>query len=330
LLVVPQVLRMLVAPKELRERFYKVEEELAAKRQKEALRQSERYKRWMYDVHVHAVQPEKLKLKAGSLEKTFEPLDLGFLPEGILAVKLFKRPVVGKGAEKKTGPVREQIVAHLQEEKPRDQLPVFAQAFFPLEVVRQIRIVQPVRAAHESMFAGVPVFGATRIAVRFPDINNAAAPQFASFVLSEFRQFRQHLAEQYEWRDFGEDCDVPLKDTFTDLKCHYTDQPLRVLNNLEFYQNDLGFKLQIIGYKCQACGLAVSEDGRKKENIGGKNPKGLAKAKCPKCPAKFGYVPLYGLETPPQESAAPGSETVAESAVAAAAVETQAEAVQQT
>jgi len=55
-----------------------------------------------------------------------------------------------------------------------------------------------------------------------------------------------------------------------------------------------------VGWKCQACGLTVSEDGRKKENIGGKAGKSIAKAKCPKCENAFGKNPLYALKQAPQ------------------------------
>jgi hypothetical protein len=78
------------------------------------------------------------------------------------------------------------------------------------------------------------------------------------------------------------------------------------LQALEYYQKDPGFKLQTSGWRCGGCGLVVSEDGRKKEKIGGLNGKGIAKAKCPKCGKKFGNNPLYEVAAEPApEMAAP-------------------------
>jgi hypothetical protein len=262
----------------------------------------------MHDVHIHSVQPEKLKLKPGSLEKTFEPFDLGFLPEGILAVKLLRRPVVGKGADKKHDPVREQLLAHLREGNPIKEAPVFAKFFYKTESLGELRVVQPTLSPADSMFAGVPVFGAHRVAVRFSTSEDAGAPEFASFSLSEFRQFVTHVAERYGMKDFGQNCGVPLTDTFAKLICHYTDQKLDVLENLDWYQNDPGFELKHIGWKCQGCGLPLSLDGQKKEQIGGKNAKGIAKAQCPKCTQKFGDVKLYSLEKPEGQTQGPGGE----------------------
>ena len=55
----------------------------------------------------------------------------------------------------------------------------------------------------------------------------------------------------------------------------------------------------------------VSEDSRKKEKIGGKTGRGIAKAKCPKCEKKFGDISLYSLQS---SSPAAGTETAIESA----------------
>jgi hypothetical protein len=88
---------------------------------------------------------------------------------------------------------------------------------------------------------------------------------------------------------------VPAEDVFVDYKCHYTDVPIHALQNLEWYQADPAAGVVLAGWKCAACGLAISEDARKKENIGGKGGKGIAKVKCPKCGNKFGEQPLHTL-----------------------------------
>jgi predicted Zn-ribbon and HTH transcriptional regulator len=58
----------------------------------------------------------------------------------------------------------------------------------------------------------------------------------------------------------------------------------------------------VIGHKCQGCGLVVSEDSRKKEKVGGKNPASVAGAKCPKCKAKMGKGILMGFPQGPSMS----------------------------
>ena len=71
---------------------------------------------------------------------------------------------------------------------------------------------------------------------------------------------------------------------------------MKELPRPDLYLADPAFDTQISGYRCGACGLIVSEDGRKKEKLGGPKGKSLAKAKCPKCGDVFGENPLYSLK----------------------------------
>jgi uncharacterized protein with PIN domain len=96
----------------------------------------------------------------------------------------------------------------------------------------------------------------------------------------------------------GADSGIPLEDVYSDRQCHFSNQALRILEHIEFYKGDPGFKLKIIGYKCAGCGLVVSEESREKEQIGGKGAKKIAKAKCPKCKKPFGDLPQYALDGP--------------------------------
>jgi predicted Zn-ribbon and HTH transcriptional regulator len=148
------------------------------------------------------------------------------------------------------------------------------------------------------MFAGVPVFGDGRIAVRLPKQDESPNPQFLSFSLSEFRRFSKILEEFYGLQGLGADCGIPLEDVFSERYCHFSNQPLRILEHIEFYKDDAGFKLKVIGYKCAGCGLVVSEESREKEQIGGKAAKKIAKAKCPKCKKPFGDLPQFSLDIP--------------------------------
>jgi hypothetical protein len=256
------------------------------------------YTRWMLDSHFHAVDLTKLKLKPGSLLKDFQDADVAFAPDGLLAVLLAKKGGLLGGGEKKKLASRDAVVHHLSEGKARQDLPCGAHYFFAAALVPQIRVVQPIVSAEQSMFAGVPVFGEGRIAVRLPKQDESPNPQFLSFTLSEFRRFVKILEEFYGLRGLGAGCGVPLEDVFAERYCHFSNQPLRILEHIEFYKGDPGIKLKVIGYKCAGCGLVVSEESREKEQIGGKGGKKLAKAKCPKCKKPFGELPQYSLDDP--------------------------------
>ena len=260
---------------------------------------------------MHTVNRKKLKLKPGSLEKKFELFDFGFSGENILAVKL----PAGKGGKKKgllgskkngkqeaaseETTSRDQMLSHLREGKPLEELPADAHYVLDAEAVQQIKIAQPILYAHESMFAGVPVFGDGRIAVWLPSLEQNGNPRCASFLLSQFREFSGFLDELFGIKELGEDCDVPLIDSYNEQKCQFSDEPLKFLKGVDYYQADPVFSLQLLGWKCEGCGIFVSEDARKKEKIGGPKPNSVPKAKCPKCKKKFGNNPLYALEEGP-------------------------------
>lgn len=256
------------------------------------------YTRWIADAHLHQVDPAQLKLKPGSLQKDFQTVDIGFAPDGMLIALLVKKGGLFGGVDKKKAPAREAMFAHLEEEKPLGELPVAEHYYFDADQVREIRVVQPAPYAHESMFAGVAVFGEGHIAVRLPKTDNGTRMRFLSFMLSEFREFAEILADMYIIQGLGEELGVPLSDEVTEYTCHYSDEKLRALEHLEFYQADPQFALKLIGRRCQECGLVVSEDSRKKEKIGGKSGRGIAKALCPKCKRKFGDNSLFALEKP--------------------------------
>ncbi len=278
-----------------------------------------RFDQWLRDVRLHIVDPTRLKLKEGALEKAFEPVDIGFSKEEILVLRLVKPGLFGV-PEKKRVETREKVLQLLAEQVPVEDLPVEEAQLIDSENVGSMAVVLPTPYPHESMFAGIPVFGRSRIVVRIPGTapDDATQLRFLSFTLSEFRRFARLLEQRFGIEDFGADMGVPLEDEFEEQTCHYTDQKLQVLQHAELYLADPAYRLEPIGYRCGTCGLVVSEDGRKKEKIGGPGGKGLAKAKCPKCQSKFGVNPLYGPPTltAPDE---PLTETEAASGKAAAA-----------
>jgi hypothetical protein len=255
------------------------------------------YTRWMLDSHFHSLDLAKLKLKPGSLLKDFQEGDLGFAPDGMLIVLLSKKGGLFGGGDKKKLSTRDAVLDHLSKGKAREELPAGGQHFFAAADMNQLRIVQPIVSTEHSMFAGVPVFGEGQIAVRLPKKDDKTNPQFLSFTLSQFRRFSKILDEFYGLKAFGAESGIPLEDVYTERHCHFSDEVLRILENLEYYKDDPGYKLRIIGYKCAGCGLVVSEDSRLKEKIGDKDAKKLAKAKCPKCTKPFGNLPLQSLDT---------------------------------
>lgn len=251
------------------------------------------YGLWLEDARLHVVEPEKLKLKADSLAKDFESRELVVGKEHVALV-----PLVGpKGGLFGGGPKKDELRAQAKEAA---ETAAFGAKFLEGDVirldadqVRQMKIVQPTKSRGDSMFAGVPVFGQGRIAVQLPDLPGRDKPDVLSFSLTEFRKFAQALSDQMGITGFGADSDIPVEDQVFEHSCHYSDAKIKALGMLEFYRADPAIELILAGHQCAACGLVVSEDSRKKEGLGGKSPKGIAKAKCPKCGEKMGDQPLY-------------------------------------
>jgi len=267
---------------------------------------SGKYATWLDDLHLHSVNPEKLKLKADSLLKDFAPADFGFSPDDLLVAKLAKKAGGLFGGGDKNADPRQDMRKYLAEGKPFDELPATEKHLYSKEDLAQIKVVQPAANRAESMFHGIPIFGEGRIAVQLPFEDGITDTVYVSMGLTEFWEFNKAAQEQLGIENLGEGCGIPPEHVFSDYKCHYTDATVRALENLEFYKADGKVKLVIAGYRCGTCGLAVGEDGRKKENLGGKTGKGIAKAKCPKCEAKMGDNPLYTLESEVQEPSMAG------------------------
>jgi hypothetical protein len=252
---------------------------------------------WLKDLHLHSFSPDKLKLKADSLLKEFVEYDVAFSSDQMLLVNIAKKGggMFGSG-DKKKPEAREAMLQHLRDGKPLAELPGSDRQVFTVDQISQLRVVQPVVNRAESLFAGIPVFGSGRIAVLLPFSDDPNAfPQYLSFSLSEFRAFSAVLQSRFGIERLGASNGVPLEDAFDEFPCHSTKAPIRVLRSFEYYKNDPSFKLATVGYKCGSCSLTLSEAGRAKDNLGGKDGKGMAKAKCPKCQQKFGDNPLISL-----------------------------------
>ncbi|MEZ6059674.1 MAG: hypothetical protein R3C19_04865 [Planctomycetaceae bacterium] len=297
---------------------------------------------WVEDVHLHVLTPTDLVLKPGSLEKSFEPVDVGFHESGVHIVKLGaaakgkKKSLFGRGSggDSSAADQRTEVRAHITKTGGFADVQNAEVMTINAEKATQIRMVQPVSAAHESMFAGVAVFGDGRIAVYLPLDPGESRQAFLSFPLSTFRTFAARLKQTHSVELPAEENGVPAREETETLSCFISQSRVESLKNLSFYQNDPGFQLELSGYKCCACGIAVSEESRAKQKLGGAAGKSIAKAKCPKCSSKFGNLPLYrivkgagetevrpsmpvgGAETDNSAAAEPSAETESESPAA--------------
>jgi predicted RNA-binding Zn-ribbon protein involved in translation (DUF1610 family) len=272
-----------------------------------------KYQRWMKDLHLHTINPAKLKLIPDSLTKEFVTVDAGFAEDELLLASLpaAKKSLFGGGkGPASTDEARQALLAHLRAGKSLDgekvEVAGDVKTRYSADQIAELRVVQPAASLSESLFAGIPVFGEGRIAIQLPVKERAEQPKVLSFTLSQFREFVDIVGPLYSMTEFGHNLGIPLTDTFENLKCHYSGEPIKALENITFYDADPELETVLIGYKCEACGIAVSEVAREKEKLGGKGGKGIAKAKCPKCEQKMGNVPLYTLKEQAMEPSTQG------------------------
>ena len=261
------------------------------------------YTHWIRDVRLHVVKPAKAKRKPGGHEKDFQPADLGFAKsEGVAAISLAGKASGFIAKPKKPEQVREEVTTELKAGTATAELSSNAVFTFAPDVLGKMIVEYPPAYEHESTFAGIPVFGAGFLAVKLPPAGAEDEQHFLALTLTQFRRLQELLEGLYEIDQLGFACPIPSDDDVVHLVCHYSENPLRVLRNPTFHLSDPEISLDIAGYRCESCGLIVSEDSRKKEKIGGLEGKKLASAKCPKCKGKFGKSPLYALQTAATEN----------------------------
>ncbi len=265
-----------------------------------------KYNRWILDARLHRVNPMRLKIKEDSLLGEYDTVDLAFCPDHMLCAVVFS----GGGAframneQKKKPLARQALRDQITAAKPLGDIPGFKFYEVASDAAALVKVVQPTVPGEESMFADVPVFGVGRIAIRFPVADSGVERAFLSFSLSQFREFSLALEEGLGVAGLGTNAPIPLIDETTEFVCHFSEVRFPALEKLEFYRADSSFKLELLGWRCQSCGIVVSENSRKKERIGGKNESSVAKAKCPKCKQRFGNQPLYGMTADPRAAAA--------------------------
>lgn len=278
-----------------------------------------KFEHWQNDVHVHSIMPDKLKLKPGSLKPDFQLFDIAFAADEVLIASYSGKKGAAVAKTKKQQADREKLREYLRSGGPLSDVPAAEKYVLTAEQAKSISVAQPPLYPHESLFADVPVFGEGWIAVRLPIDDDPKIRRFASFTLTGFREFAQILNTVYGVEGLGEDVEIPLKDEFKEAKCHYSEATIEYLDPVDYYEADPSLELKLVGRKCAACGLVISEDSRKKEKIGGANGKAIAKAKCPKCQQKFGTNSLFALESPPPAEEKPEEEQSAKEEAPAAA-----------
>ena len=245
------------------------------------------YSTWLEDVRLHSLPPEKLKLKADAHAKDFTPVDVAMSEKGIVLV-----PMTAKGGLFGGGGKPEEKRKEVQELAAAGGPPATWNEGATIRELSPDRfdgIVQTHPSPNErpTIFQGIPVFGEGRIILTLPG-GGDAEPKYLSLGLSQYREFVEAFSSLFGRPNLAEGTDIPLKDETFTHQCHYTDAKIHALQNLKYYRADPSVELVVAGYQCENCGLTVSEDGRKKEGLGGKAGKGIAKAKCPKCEEKMG------------------------------------------
>jgi RNA polymerase subunit RPABC4/transcription elongation factor Spt4 len=266
---------------------------------------------WLEDVHLHLVTPTEISLKPGSLQDSFQLADVVFNDDGLQLITLGgppkKKSLFSRGGSDDVAENRTEVREHIAKSGGFTKLPHGELHTVATETLSAIQLVQPVRKAHESMFAGVQVFGEGRIAVYLPLMLEGGQQAFCSMPLNLSRKFFRHLKSvgvELPAKANG----VPEKEHHISPLCHYTQAKVESIREVVYYTNDDAFELELTGYRCAACGIAVSESGRAKNKLGGSAGKSIAKAKCPKCTAKFGNEPMYRIAKAP-ESIESDSET---------------------
>lgn len=255
---------------------------------------------WLQDLHLHTVNPEKLKLKADSLLKDFALADFGFVNDQ-LVITVFNKKERGQ-LGKKEDP-RELVKQQLAAGKKVSDLEVSEKYSFSKEDAANVKVVQPSASRADSIFHGITVFGEGRISLQLPAVENKSEILYVSMGLTQFWEFKKQFESLLGVTGLGEDAGIPPEHVYSTYRCHFTEMPIKALENLAFYKADETVELETVGYQCGKCQTTFSEEGRQKEGLGGKAAKGIAKAKCPKCSNKMGENLLQNIKVPEEAAA---------------------------
>ena len=261
---------------------------------------------WLEDVMVHVVNPTDIVLKPGSMEKGEQPADITFHDGQMYVVKFglaAKKGLFGKIDPDQDVPAqRRQIRDAIGKSGNLNSVPVGECMPLTGSQANNLKLVQPVSEAHASMFAGVPVFGSGKVAVYLPIAQPDNQQIFMSMTLSQSLQMAAALREKFAVELQLAENGVPETEQKEMLKCKLVEVPVEAIRNVEYYENDPQFELEMTGHRCGTCQIVISEDGRARKKLGGAAGKGIAKAKCPSCSAKMGGQKTYRISKSPTDA----------------------------
>lgn len=269
---------------------------------------------WIDDVWFHVLTPTSVVLKPGSAEKSHTEADIALTESGISIVSLDsgakKKSLLsfGGGGSSKVD-TRKNIRSQIAEKGSLTELSNCEVRTIDVASITDLRLVQPVARVQESMFAGVPIFGEGRVAVFLPLEQQDGQQLYCSFSLSGWRQFAYGLNRLFDVTLPATENGVPAEDKPRSSNCFIKQSRVEFVANLNFYQNDTSYELELTGFQCTACKAVISEEGRASKKLGGAAGKGIAKAKCPKCNARMGEDKLFRISRAP---APPGADDTEE------------------
>ena len=260
--------------------------------------------KWIENVRFFRIAPTSIVLKPGSVADKFVEADLAITESQIVVIAFTgadkkKRGLLGKAPKVDRAEQRKQIREQVAAAGDFNSLTDVEVHSISAEHVREIRLVQPILKAHESMFAGVPVFGDGWIAIFLPIASDGGLQAYCSQSLSTFRTLHEVLKTNFKLELPAIENGVPDGDRSDNLNCFINQSRVESVRSLSYYQQDSAFELELSGYRCKSCIAVISEEGRNKNKLGGANGKGIAKAKCPKCSGKMGEELLYRIKKSP-------------------------------
>jgi len=267
---------------------------------------------WVNDVWFHVLTPTSVVLKPGSAAAQHTEADIAITDSGVHIIAFEsgekkKKSLLGFGSSDR----KQDRTAHRKQ--VRDEIAAKGSLSgltgcdvrsISVDDVRSLKLVQPIVKVQESMFAGVPIFGEGRIAVFLPIAREQGQQAYCSCTISGWRLLAARLKELFSLELPTAENGVPEAEKSDTYSCFVNQSKVESIRNLVYYQQDSGFELELSGFRCTACGAVVSEEGRKKNKLGGANGSGIAKAKCPKCSGKMGEDKLFRLKKSPEKPAA--------------------------
>lgn len=256
---------------------------------------------WIEGVRFVRLAPQSIVLKPGSVADKFIEADLAITDSQIVVVAFSggdkkKRGLLGKAPKVDRAEQRRQLRGQISKTGNFTGLADVEVHTISASHIPEIRLVQPILKASESMFAGVPVFGDGRLAVFLPITLDSGEQAYCSQTLTAFRTLRDLLKKKFNVELPAAENGVPATEKIDNLSCFINQSRVESLRDVIYYEQDPAFELELSGFRCKACTAVISEEGRLKNKLGGANGKAIAKAKCPKCSGKMGEERLYRIK----------------------------------